>query len=133
MLLTRDETATAVDLPTERVPVPELKAGGELLIQGLSGRDRDKFEADSMGGKGRNREVNMRNIRARLLVRTLINEDRTMMFGDRDQEFVGRWRGDVVDRLFSVAQTLSGMSQEDIDALGEASTTQGAGSDSPSA
>ena len=127
MLLTRDEASAAVDLPTERVPVPELKPGGELLVQGLSGRDRDKFEADSMGGKGRSREVNLRNIRARLLVRCLINEDKSLMFADRDQDLVGRWRGDVVDRIFSVAQRLSGMSQEDIEALGEASTTQEAG------
>jgi hypothetical protein len=114
----------ATALPWEEVDVPEL--GGSVVVQGMSAAQRDEFESASMKGRGRKREFNQRNLRARLLVKCLVSEPGgAPLFSEAEAEQVGRIRSDVAQRLFNTAMKLCGLSDEDVEELGQPSETTG--------
>lgn len=118
MALTRDQLVNArPPLPRETVAVPEL--GGEIILQGLSGTARDAFEQGMIVGKGKKRDINLKNLRARLLVLSIVDESGARIFTDADQGIVGAWPAAVVDPLYAKAKALSGISDSDEDELGE--------------
>lgn len=117
VLLGRDAILGATALPQETVPVPEL--GGDVLVRGMTGSERDVFEAGCFEGKGKNRDFSMKDVRAKLVAFCCVDESGRRLFVDGDVEALGKVRADVVDRLFSVAQRLSGMREEDVAALGK--------------
>lgn len=105
----------------ETVPVPELK--GDVIVRGMTGKERDAFEASLVEGKGKKRDINTKNLRAKLVAFCCIDPEGKRLFSDSEAEVLGDVRADVLDRLFSVAQRLSGITQEDADELGQASET----------
>ena len=76
--------------------------------------ERDEFEKSCRDPKGRLRG----NTRARLAVRTVVNEDGSRVFTDDDIQTVGRIRVDVLQKVFNLAQKLSGISDADVEELG---------------
>jgi hypothetical protein len=113
--LGRDLILQAKDLPMERVDVPEW--GGFVYVRTLTGMERDRFEADSLAGKGKDRHVSLRNIRARLVVLATCNERGERIFVDADVDAIGRKSSAALDRIFSVAQRLSRVSDDDVEDL----------------
>ena len=63
-LLTRDTMLSASDIEIELVEVPEW--GGHVFVKGMSGTERDQFEASITEQRGKDARVNMANIRAKL-------------------------------------------------------------------
>lgn len=116
-LLSKDALLGATALPRERVDLPELGEGAFVYVQGMSGTERDAWETSLVQGRGTHRKVNTLNIRAKLVVRCIVNEDGSRVFGNDDVEQVGRIRVDVLQRIFEVAQRLSGVSDKDADEL----------------
>lgn len=102
----------ATKIPRERLELPEL--GGFVYVKGMTGAERDEFEKSCRDVKGRLRG----NTRARLAVRTVINEDGSRVFSDDDIQTVGRIRVDVLQKIFNLAQKLSGISDADVEELG---------------
>lgn len=123
-LLTREALLkAAIALPRETVNVPEL--GGEVIVQGMSGAQRDAWEASLIEGRGKRRRMNTANIRAKLVAQCCVDEDGRRLFTDGDVDELGQVRVDILNRLFGVAQKLSGVSDDDVDELGKSSTTDG--------
>lgn len=114
-LLSRDAILAAQDIVTEDVAVPEW--GGTVLVRGLTGRERDQFELDLLQGKGRNREVNLRNMRAKLVVRSVIDSDGDRVFSDADAVALGAKSASALQRVFRVAQRLSGLADDEVEEL----------------
>lgn len=121
-LLSRADILKATVTPRETVAVPEL--GGDVLVRGMTGVERDAFEWSCFEGRGKKRDFNMKNMRARLVGFCCIDEKGSRLFTDEDIAVLGDVRADVIDRLFGVAQRLSGMRDEDIDELGLASANR---------
>jgi len=103
------------DLPREEVEVEAW--GGSVWVRTLTGTERDEFEASCVNNKGKNRSVNMVNIRARLCVLTLCNEKGERLFDARDIEALGKKSALCLDLIFSVAQKLNGLGNEDVEDL----------------
>jgi len=114
-LLTREEILQAEDLPTEDVEVPEW--GGSVLVQGLTGAERDAFESTVVELRGRKTHLNMQNARAKLCAMAMVDEQGERVFRDGDVEELGQKSGAALQRVFQVAQRLSGLSNEDIEEL----------------
>lgn len=125
-MITRDQFLAARSLPRQVVDVPEL--GETVIVQGLTGAQRDAFEQMCVTQRGRHREVNFHNARAKLVVLSVVNEDGSRMFRDEDVEAIGALPAALVDRIFSVAKRLSGLADEDVDELGKPSGGTGPGS-----
>jgi hypothetical protein len=121
--LSRSDLLAACVLPRETVKIPELN--GDVIVQGMSGAQRDAWEASLVEGRGKRRKMNTANIRAKLVAQCCVDGDGKRLFSDEDVEALGTARVDVLNRLFGVAQKLSGVSDEDVDELGSpsASTT----------
>lgn len=115
--LSRDALLRATNVPTEVVHLPEL--GGSVTVRGMTGGERDAFEQSCLTGRGRNRQFNLAGVRAKLISYCVVDEDGRRLFADADVEQLGDIRADILDRIFAVAQRLSGMRDEDIDDLGK--------------
>jgi hypothetical protein len=126
-LLDKGALLKATALPRETVYLKEL--GGDVIIQGMSGKQRDAWEASLVTQRRNRRTVDTHNVRARLVVCCLIHEDGSRMFTDDEADALGNMRVDVLDQLFDIAQRLSGVSDEDVDELGKSfGATSGSGS-----
>lgn len=128
VILNREAILAAEDLPKEIVETPEW--GGAVYVRALTGTERDKFEgslADQIRPDGSVKKMDMTNIRAKLVALTVVDEDGQRIFSDADVKALGGKSAAVLDRLFAVAQRLSGFSKEDVEEL--AKNSEGAQSD----
>lgn len=114
-LLTREQILGATDIITELVPVPEW--GGEVLVRGLSGAERDRFEASIVDVRGKRRSVNLLNVRARLVALAIVDESGQRVFRAGDVEALGAKSAAALSRVFDAAQRLSGLSDDDVEEL----------------
>ncbi len=112
VLLSRDDILKAVDVQTEEVNVPEW--GGSVLVRGLTGRERDKYEASQMTMRGNKMFPALDNIRAKLVAWCICDEDGNALFTQHDIDLLGGKSAAALDRVFEVAARLSGMSEEDV-------------------
>lgn len=127
VLLSRDDILKAEDLETEVVPVPEW--GGDVRVKGLTGEERDSYEAacmqerpayDAKGKQVRGRTEmarNLANVRAKLVVRSVVNDEGERLFTDHDTGLLGQKSAAALDRVFEVAARLSRLSEEDVEDL----------------
>lgn len=127
----RDAILAADDLPTEDVWVPEWNT--HVRIRALTPDDRDTWEASMviLDAKGAPVGQNAKGMRARLVVRCIINPDTgERMFSDEDAAILGsRKNGTAVDRLYGACVTLSKLSKKDLEeAAGNSDTSRSAGS-----
>jgi len=113
-MLTKEQILAADDLKREVVDVPAW--GGELMVRALTGKDRDEFE-QSLFDAGKTPRERMRNVRARLVAITVVDEQGNLLFSEADVEKLGNKSAAALDLVFSVAQRLSGLSKEDAEAL----------------
>ena len=127
--LTRDQILAAQDITTEEVDVPEW--GGAVRVRGMSGRERDAFEASVVeqptGNRSQRRNAgrqrastNMDNLRARLGAWSIVDGNGERLFTDEDVLALGTKSAAGLDRVFEVAMRLSGISETDADELAEA-------------
>lgn len=112
-MLSRDAILAADDLDKELVAVPEW--GGDVWVRCMTGTERDEWEASvvQMDNKGQNPKADLRNIRAKLVVRCVIDEAGVRLFGEDDMVALGAKSAAALDRLYAVAARLSKISKED--------------------
>lgn len=116
-LLSRDAILAADDREYEVVPCPEW--GGEVRLRSLTGAERDAYEQSLVQTRGKSREMNLRNARAKLVALCAVDENGNRLFSDQDVAALGRKNAKPLDRLFDVARRLSGLSEGDVDRLTE--------------
>ncbi len=121
MILSRDQILAAHDIATETVSVPEW--GGEVIVRGMTGTDRDAFEASVVNMRDGTAAVDMRNVRAKLVASCVVGEDGARLFTDDDVLALGAKSAQALGRVFEVAQRLSGLTKEDVATLGKASAS----------
>lgn len=128
-LLTKQEILNAQDRKTEDVDVPEW--GGTLRLRCLSGAERDAFEASLTKGEGKNRKLDLVNVRARLVALSAVDESGGRLFDDNEVALLGAKSAAALDRAYAVAQRLSGLTDKDVEQLEKNSAAGSAGA-SPS-
>lgn len=115
-MLTREQILSATDIKSEIVQVPEW--GGELMVWGMTGKERDAFERTVLerredGSLKRNYE----NFRAKLAVFSIKDETGKRLFDESDIEALGKKSVAALERVINVAQRLSRISSEDTENL----------------
>lgn len=116
--LSRDEILAIDDAVFEDVAVPQW-GNKKVRVLGLSGWQRDKFEASLTRQKQGQVSFNLENVRARLLAWTLAGPDGRLLFSESDIAALGKKSAAALDGLFEVAQRLSGFRKQDIEELAE--------------
>jgi len=77
-MLTANAIQEADDNTLDRVPVPEW--GGHVFVRNPTGEEKNQFEQEGMIGKGKNREVNLRDLNERLVLWFACDENRKPVF-----------------------------------------------------
>jgi hypothetical protein len=126
----RDAILAKADVQIRELYIPEW--GTWIRVRGLTGKERDDYETSIMVGKGKSRDVNMRNLRAKLVVRAVIDQQGARLFTDADVEALGEKNAAALERIFDVARELSGLSEQDTEELLK-NSEGGQPADSPSA
>ncbi len=123
--LSKEAIFAADDILTEDVYIPEWN--GSVTVCGMTGAGKDAYEKSIVDIKGNKHTVNRDHLRAKLLIRTVVNEDMTPKFNESDIIKLGTKSASVLDRLCAVAQRLSGMTQEEAQELKKTSETTPSG------
>lgn len=116
----REKILAANDRPFEEVATPEWADVGveSVRIITMSSIDRDEFEAAALitrtAEKGTNK---LKNLRAELVARCAVDADGKRIFKAEDVEQLGNKSAKVLDRLFSAAIDLNGVTEADMKAL----------------
>ena len=119
------EAARNAKIEREALVVPEL--GGLIYVRGMSGKERDKFEEGLRVKKGKRvGQSDLRNFRALLAVRVIVDEKGERLLNDGDAELIGAMPAGVLDRIIAKCTELSGKAEEEIDDLGNGSASPGA-------
>jgi hypothetical protein len=117
-LLGRNAILEADDLKTEDIPVPEW--GGEVRIRMLTGEERDAYEASMVElKKDGSAKANRDNVRARLLILCIVNEQGEQMFNKADIKLLGRKSAKALERVINKVNEMNGISEKDIEELAE--------------
>lgn len=114
-LLSRAEILQALDLPRERVAVPEW--GGDVYVRALNGSERDSLEAWMVEMNGKGAQDLYGNMTARLAAMTMVDEQGDNLFEMGDVVVLGRKSANALRRVVEVAQRLSGVTQADVEEL----------------
>lgn len=117
--LTAKEILAASDIEIERVEIPEWK--GFIYVKGMTGAERDQYEADMVTAKGpdEKRVIDMSDLRAKLGSMAICDEDGNRLFTEKDVRALTKKSAAALQRVFKVAQRLSGLSDEDLEELTE--------------
>lgn len=99
---------------------PEVRAlaeGDPVFVRELTAAERDAFEASKVrvkfDARGKPQQtLDFANLRARLLVKVLVDAKGNRIFTDADAAVLGELPGRLLDPLFEMAQKLSGLSKE---------------------
>jgi hypothetical protein len=104
--LTKEQFFAGSEIETEEVEV----GAGKLMVRGLAASEREVFvkETSELGeGKA------LPNLVVRLVSLTVIDpETKERLFTEKDIEALGKKSSLVIDKLFNVAQKLSGLTEE---------------------
>src|SRR5258708_13142643 len=117
MRLSKDDILKVEDIKSEEIEVPEW--GGSVMVRGLTGRERDEFEAGIMERRGKRLFPNVANGRAKLVARCCVDHDGQPLFNTPDAQDLGGKSAAAMERIYEVAARLSGMTDEDIEELVE--------------
>lgn len=130
-LLSKAQIDAADDRTWDDVDVPEW--GGSVRLLGLSGTERNAYQASMvvLGPNGAVQRVNLADQTAKLLAKTIVDENFERLYTDKGVKELGAKNGVVLDRLFRVAQRLSGLRKEDVEvAAGNSEAAQSGASTS---
>jgi hypothetical protein len=120
MALIKDKSQIlgAINLPTEDVYVPEWKA--TVRLRGLTGIERDKYEESCVKMRGGVQQANISNATSRLVAWCMVDESGSKLFyGEDDVKELGKQPASAIQRCFTVACRLSGLTEDDINELTE--------------
>lgn len=125
--LTKKDILDIDDLKTEDVDIPEWN--GTVKVRTLTGIERDELEAAVVQPGGKR---NLDNLRAKMVALSVVDDEGKRMFSFDEAIKLGHKSARALDRLFSVAQRLSGFSKQDVDGLTK-DLSEGQSEDSTSA
>ncbi len=114
-LLNKEQILKSDDLKSEVVAVPEW--GGDVKVRVMTGTERDAFEASIFDAKGKDSKVNLKNLRAKLIVLTVVGDTGEKLFTDADIEILGGKSAKAIDRVFAIAQKINGIGQKEVEDL----------------
>jgi hypothetical protein len=124
-MLNKQAILAASDIKSECVNVPEW--GGDVMVFGMTGRERDEFEGSIVELKGQNQTLHMQNIRAKLCAISIRDAEGKRMFDPSDVKALGDKSASALQRIFEVAQRLSGLTTDDVESLAKNLESEGNG------
>jgi hypothetical protein len=111
-MLNREQILAADDLRRETVEVPEW--GGSVIVQTMTGADRDAWEASIVTTAGK---ADLRNMRAKLAAACVVDENGQRLFSVADIESLSAKSAGALDRITRVAQRINRLGDAQLEEL----------------
>lgn len=112
--------------PREDVPIPELGNGCVVPVWGMSALEYTRYQQQFQGKNGKLNQSRFAEFRQRLVVQCCRTDDGQPIFTESDVAEIGRQRADVIERIVTACQRLSGITTEDPeDAIKNSDATHG--------
>jgi hypothetical protein len=123
--LKKEELLGGLPLRTQRVEIPEFGEGRYVVIREMTGAQRDDYEAslwEDVPGGGK--VLNLENATAKLIVRSVTDDDGYPVLDESDVIALGKKMGaGILRRMADVAKELSGITDAKIEKLAKNSKT----------
>jgi hypothetical protein len=103
------------DIQTEDLFVPEWDAWVKIKV--MTASERDHFDAATVTRNGKKTTLNMQGIRARLCLLCLVDEEGKRIFNEEDEYALGTKSSAALDRIFTAAQRINGLRDEDVEEM----------------
>jgi hypothetical protein len=113
--LSREQILDAKDILIEPVHVPEW--GGTVYVKGLSRAERDAFETSVIETRGTTQIMHLENARAKLCAMSICDEEGNRLFTEADVKELTKKSAVALNRVFQIAQRLSGLGNQAIEEL----------------
>ncbi len=111
----RDDILQAKDLR-----IMHVKAwGGLVCVRGLTGAERDKYEAGILKMRGNQQTYDLQNARAKLCAMAICDESGKRLFTDEEFTLLAEKNAAELQKIFAAAQKLSGITEDDVAELSE--------------
>ena len=108
-MLSKSEILEAKDIESETITISEW--GGDVIVTGLSLADKDKWTSSIMvDGK-----PDMEGATAKLCIMCMRDEAGEQLFSFKDRIALQKKSASALDKVFQVAQRLSGIGQEEVE------------------
>ena len=107
--------AGPIQRQTEVVKIPGI---GNVIVKGMTAKERDQYETSCIVQRNGKRNFNLIDARAKLVMLTVVDEKGDRLFEASDISRLSGMPASVIDKLFTAAQKLSGISDDDMDDLG---------------
>lgn len=120
-MLNRDQILAKTTLRTEMVKIPEWD--DEVCVRELTAGQRDEYEGSILQQNGQNIVLNRQRMRARLCAMTIVGPDGNLLFTEEDVDKLSELGAGALDRIYDVAQRLSGLSKSDEETLAKNSVS----------
>lgn len=112
----RDEILARDDLKREEVDTaPEW--GHKVWVRVMTGSERDAYDQWCLDNRGADKKQNMVGIRAKLAVLTTVDESGARVFRDGDEKELGGKNSAALDKIFSKALRINGITKDDVEEL----------------
>ena len=111
-ILSKEQILAVQDLRQEDVHVPEW--GGSVRVRTLSGKERADFERSVLVIRGDKYTVNPKLMREKLVAASVIGDDGKRLFSEEDVAALSLKSSSAIEKVFRVAQRLSGIGEGDI-------------------
>lgn len=116
MLLTKEKILAANDFNIEKVECPEWGKDGFVYVKNMSGRGRDKFEAEFTKNKDSDNEM-IPDIRSKLACLTICDKKGKLLFDYEDVEKLSLKSCAPLERIFDVSMRINKISEQDVKEL----------------
>lgn len=114
-MLSKKDILAAQDLKHEEVDVPEW--GGSVMVYGLTGKQRGELEASVVEMKGQTQVMHIQNLKVLMCSMAIRDESGRRMFDSDEIDDLGAKSAQALERIYNVAQRLSGMAPEEVERL----------------
>lgn len=115
ILTMKDQRVEVVEIP--EWPHPTTGKPGRVRVRNLTGAERDEFEARMVTQRGDNVQVNVRNVRARLVALTCVGPEGRPLFSEPEVAALQVKNAAALDRIYEVAARLSRITRKDVEEL----------------
>jgi hypothetical protein len=110
--LTKEQILNADDLKFVELEVPEW--GGTVRIKTLTAGERDRLESIMFPG-GDTSKVNTKNVRALVASLAIVDDKGERLFSEKEIGELAKKSAKAMDRVFTAAQELNGITKKDIE------------------
>lgn len=114
-MLSKKDILAVSDIKCEEVEVIEW--GGSVMVYGLTGKQRGELEASVVEMRGQTQIMHLQNLKVLMCSMAIRDENGARMFDSDEVDELGAKSTQALERVYDVAQRLSGMSTTEVEKL----------------